>query len=244
MWKRVILASIFSALASAALAQAPAAPGGGGAPAGAGGGAAAAPRQPMSFFVTSTVPGTGNLGGLAGADKICQDLAAAVGSTKTFHAYLSAQAVPAANGQPAQPAVNARDRIGAGPWYNSMGVRIAANVADLHGDLDRDRNYINKLSSLDEHGDQIPGFESPQGQNRHDMLTGSDSYGRAFTTTADMTCSNWTSDAATGHAMLGHTDREGGQNTSWNSAHLSIGCDSASLIRTGGNGRFYCFAIE
>jgi hypothetical protein len=246
MLKQAILASIFCAAASAAFAQVPAAPPAG-APAPAAppaAGAAPAPQQPMSFFITSAVPGTGNLGGLAGADKICQTLAAAVGSSKTFHAYLSTQEVAAANGQPAQPAVNARDRIGNGPWYNAKGTLIAMNVNDLHGDVNRDRNAINKLNSLDETGNQIPGFESPQGQNRHDMLTGTDSDGHAFPAGMDMTCSNWTSDATTGRAMLGHTDREGGANTSWNNAHLSAGCDTAGLIRTGGNGRFYCFATN
>jgi hypothetical protein len=200
----------------------------------------------MSFFVTSAVPGTGNLGGLAGADKICQDLATAAGSTKTFHAYLSTQPVAAQGTTPAQPAVNARDRIGNGPWYNSKGVLVARTVADLHGDLDRDRNYINKLASLDEKGNQIPGFEAPQGTNQHDILTGSDSYGRAFPAGQDMTCNNWTSAdvGPNAGAMLGHTDRLGGANTSWNSAHRSAGCDAPGIIRTGGNGRLYCFATN
>jgi hypothetical protein len=254
MMKRVILASIFSAVATVALAQAPAAPGGaapaapaapGGAPAAGGGAAPAAPQQPMSFFVTSAVPGTGNLGGLAGADKICQDLATAAGSTKTFHAYLSSQGVAAQGTTAAQPAVNARDRIGNGPWFNSKGVRIATNVADLHGDLDRDRNFINKTSALDEKGNVINGVgDTP---NQHDMLTGSDSLGRAFQVgTSDMTCNNWTSDQAgpANRAMLGHTDRLGGANTSWNSAHLSAGCTAPQLVQTGGSGRFYCFATN
>ena len=205
------------------------------------------PPPPMSFFVTSTISGTGNLGGLAGADKTCQDLAAAAGQgAKTWRAYLSTQAVAAAGATPAQPTVNARDRIGNGPWFNSKGVRVALNVADLHGDLDRDRNYINKLSSLDEKGNQIPGVEAPQGTNQHDILTGSDSYGRAYPVGQDMSCNNWTSDAAGPAAggMLGHTDRLGGGNSSWNSAHRSAGCDAPSLIRTGGNGRLYCFATN
>jgi hypothetical protein len=205
----------------------------------------------MSFFVTSTVPGTGKLGGLAGADKICQDLATAAGSTKTFHAYLSTMgtlAVPAQGATPAVaavPGVNARDRIGNGPWFNSKGVRIALNVADLHGDLDRDRNFINKTSALDEKGNVINGVgDTP---NQHDMLTGSDSLGRAFPAgSPDMTCGNWTSDQAgpANRAMLGHTDRLGGNNTSWNSAHASAGCTAPQLVQTGGNGRFYCFAIN
>jgi hypothetical protein len=253
MLKRILLASVFTVVATAAFAQAaPPAAGGAAPPAAAppaaGGGAAAAPQQPMSFFVTSTVPGTGNLGGLAGADKICQDLATAVSSTKTYHAYLSTQAVAAQGTTPAQPAVNARDRIGNGPWFNSKGVRIALNVADLHGDLDRDRNFINKTSALDEKGNVINGVgDTP---NQHDMLTGSDSLGRAFQaaagTGADMTCNNWTSDAAgpANRAMLGHTDRLGGNNTSWNSAHLSAGCTAMQLVQTGGSGRFYCFATN
>jgi hypothetical protein len=263
MLKQILLASVFTAAATAAFAQAappaaggaaappaaaPAAPPAAGAPP-AGGGAAAAPQQPMSFFVTSAVPGTGNLGGLAGADKICQDLATAAGSTKQFHAYLSTQAVAAQGTTAAQPAVNARDRIGNGPWFNSKGTRIALNVADLHGDLDRDRNFINKTSALDEKGAVINGVgDTP---NQHDMLTGSDSLGRAFqaaagTAGADMTCNNWTSDAAgpANRGMLGHTDRLGGNNTSWNSAHLSAGCTAMQLVQTGGSGRFYCFAIN
>lgn len=205
------------------------------------------PRQPLGFFVASTVPGTGNLGGLAGADKICQDLATAAGAGgRTWRAYLSTQAVAAQGNTPAQPAVNARDRIGAGPWFNAATpqARIAANVADLHGDLDRDRNYVNKLGSVDENGKQINGVgDTP---NQHDVFTGSDSYGRAFLTGQDMTCGNWTS-AEVGPgagAMLGHTDRLGGGNTSWNMAHRSAGCDAPALVRTGGAGKFYCFAAN
>jgi len=193
----------------------------------------------MSFFVTSTVPGTGNLGGLAGADDICNRLAAAVGSTKTWRAYLSTQA---ANGQ---AAINARDRIGNGPWYNQKGVMIAQNVNDLHGDDKRDRNYIIKSTTLDERGNVINGV----GDNpvQHDILTGTDSDGRAFPPGSDMTCGNWTSASPDGRAMLGHNDRTGlptGGNTSWNEAHLSAGCDAPGLVRTGGNGRFYCFATN
>jgi hypothetical protein len=240
MSKSLVVAPFFlAAMTAAALAQAPAA-----APPA----AAAPPPPPMGFFVTSTVPGTGNLGGLAGADKICQDLAAAAGAgNRTWRAYLSAQPVAAQGGNPAQPAVNARDRIGNGPWANAKGVIIAANLADLHGDVERDRNYILKFTALDEKGKEIPGVgDTP---NQHDVLTGSDSRGMAYIAGTDMTCGNWTSDAAgpASRAMLGHTDRRGldrGGNTSWNTAHMSAGCDAASLVRTGGNGRFYCFAAQ
>ena len=204
---------------------------------GAGGGrGAGAPPPPMSFFVASTVPGTGNLGGLAGADKICQDLATASGSTKTWHAYLSAKAM---NGQ---PAVNARDRIGAGPWYNANGVLIANNLDELHGDTQRDRNNLKKQNDVTEKKEVVNGFGDMP--NQHDMLTGSDSTGRVNPDPADTACKNWTSADAMDKAMLGHSDRNGGNNTSWNAAHMSAGCDTMGLIRTGGNGRFYCFAIN
>jgi hypothetical protein len=199
--------------------------------------AQAPPQQPMSFFVTSAVPGTGNLGGLAGADQICQNLAAAAGAGgKTWHAYLSQQA------QGNTPAVNARGRIGPGPWYNAKGQLIASNVGDLHGDQARDRNSIRKASSLTEKGEMINGFGDMP--NQHDMLTGSDSDGRAFTDGLDHTCNNWTSDAATARAMLGHHDRNGNGNVSWNSAHMSRDCTAAGLVATGGAGKFYCFAIN
>src|SRR3979490_1895478 len=153
--------------------------------------AAQAPQQPMTFFITSTTPtGTGNLGGLAGADQICQNLAAAAGAgNRTWHAYLSTQA------QGGRPAVNARGRIGAGPWYNAKGAMIAANVADLHGDQQRDRNNIQKATALDEKGQTIKGAGDMP--NEHDILTGSDSDGRAFTDGIDHTCNNWTADAMT-----------------------------------------------
>ena len=203
----LIAALALSAIATAVVAQQPAPPA-----------QPAAPPPPMSFFVTSTPPGHGNLGGLAGADATCQSLATAAGSTKTWRAYLSTQA----EGQ--TPAVNARDRIGTGPWFNSKGVRIAANVTDLHGDLDRDRNFINKTSALDEKGNVVNGVgDTP---NQHDVLTGSDSVGRAWQTADDRTCKNWTSADPSGRAFLGHTDRLGGGNTSWNSAHPSAGCDA------------------
>src|SRR6476646_11561523 len=158
------------------------------------------PPPPMSFFVTSAGSGKGaDLGGIAGADRICQTLATAAGSTKTFHAYLSQ---PAANGQ---AAVNARDRIGAGPWFNAKGARIAQNVGDLHGDtLEQARrgNNIQKPTALTEKGEVVNGVgDTP---NQHDMITGSQLDGTAFTDGADHTCSNYTSSATTGTVQLGH----------------------------------------
>jgi hypothetical protein len=196
-----------------------------------------APPQPMSFFITSAGSGKGaNLGGLAGADRICQTLAAAAGSgSKTWHAYLS-------SGGPG--AVNARDRIGNGPWYNAKGEKIANGLADLHGDtaeVARLGNNLVKLSALTEKGAIVNGRgDTP---NTHDMLTGSQTDGRAYTDGADHTCNNWTSDA-TGTAQLGHSDRNGANNTSWNSAHPSRGCSQDNLVSTGGAGLFYCFAIN
>jgi hypothetical protein len=194
-------------------------------------------QQPMSFFVASTVPGTGNLGGLAGADQICQNLAAAAGAgNRTWHAYLSQEQ------RGNTPRVNARGRIGQGPWYNAKGQLVASNVGDLHGDQQRDRNTIRKANALDEKGNQVNGVGDMP--NQHDMMTGSDSDGRAFTDGLDHTCNNWTSATDENRAMLGHHDRQGGNNTSWNSAHMSAGCSAASLVRTGGAGKFYCFAIN
>ena len=202
----------------------------------------AAPQQaaPMTFFVTSVGKGDGaNLGGLEGADAHCQTLAEAAGvqlaAGRTWRAYLSAVG---ADGKP----INARDRIGAGPWHNQKGALMAANVADLHGDIIRDRNQMNKLNALTEKGLPVNGVgDTP---NTHDILTGSDSFGRAMPGTADTNCNNWTSNAATGSAMLGHSDRTGGGNTSWNSAHPSRGCRQANLVATGGAGLFYCFAAN
>ena len=197
----------------------------------------AAPQKPMSFFVTSTTEGSGNLGGIAGGDKICQDLAAAAGAGgRTWHAYLSQS--QAGN----EPAVNARGRIGQGPWYNAKGVLIASNVGDLHGDNMRDRNNIQKANMLDEKGALIKGAGDMP--NQHDILTGSDSDGRAFPGGFDATCNNWTANTDAAHAMLGHADRQGGGNISWNSTHMSAGCSKESLIRTGGAGHLYCFAIN
>jgi hypothetical protein len=199
-----------------------------------------AAQQPMSFFVTSVGLGNGaNLGGLAGADRHCQALATAAGAgAKTWHAYLSTSA------SGGQAAVNARDRIGSGPWYSAKGGRIAQNVGDLHGDtIEQARlgNNINKTTAISEKGEPIKGVgDTP---NQHDMLTGSQPDGRAYTDGADHTCGNWTSGAA-GTAQLGHHDRTGGGNTSWNSTHPSRGCSQENLVATGGAGLLYCFAIN
>ena len=194
-----------------------------------------APDGKMSFFITSAGPGDGaNLGGLEGADRHCQQLAAAAGAGgKTWHAYLSASA---AGGQ---PALNARDRIGNGPWYNAKGVKVAENVADLHSD----NNKLSKENSLTEKGAVVNGRgDSP---NQHDILTGSQLDGTAAPDTGDTTCSNWTGNGE-GSAFVGHHDRTGGgpNPSSWNSAHPSRGCSQENLIGTGGNGYFYCFATD
>ena len=194
----------------------------------------AQPPAPMTFFVTSAGPGKGaDLGGPAGADAHCQKLATAAGAgSHTWHAYLSTQGAGA---------VNARDRIGKGPWHNAKGEIIAQNVDDLHGDVERDRNNITKGTALTEKGEVSNGRgDNP---NKHDMLTGSTSTGRAFTDSADHTCKNWTS-SSDGAAMLGHHDRNGGNNTSWNAAHPSRGCSQENLVATGGAGLFYCFATN
>jgi hypothetical protein len=196
-----------------------------------------------SFFVTSVGIGNGaNLGGLAGADNHCQTLAQAAGANasgvKVWHAYLSTQ--PAEG----QPAVNARDRIGKGPWQNSKGVVIAKDVAELHG-----ANNLTKQTALTEKGDVNNGRgDTP---NRHDMLTGSQGDGTAFPADTDRTCKNWTS-STQGSAMLGHADRIGlrddDASKSWNSSHPSRGteggCSQADLRSTGGDGLFYCFAAN
>ena len=195
-------------------------------------------QQPMSFFVTSTSIGRGgNLGGLQGADAHCQALAQAAGSTKTFHAYLSTQG---------PNAVNARDRIGNGPWYNARGQQVAASVSQLHGDtLEEARlgNRINKTSALSEKGEPIMGVGDQT--NQHDIITGSQPDGRAFPAGEDRTCNNYTSSTeGSGAVMLGHHDRIGGPNPSWNAVHASRGCSQPDLIATGGNGYLYCFAID
>ena len=197
--------------------------------------APAAPPAPMGFFITSEGSGKGgDLGGLAGADAHCQKLATAVGAGgRTWRAYLST------SGSGGQKAVNARDRIGAGPWANAKGEQIAKNVADLHGDVERDRNNLTKTSALNEKGEPISGRgDTP---NRHDILTGSNSEGRAPAGAEDNSCASWTS-STTGAALVGHHDRTGGGNTSWNSAHRSRGCAVDQLKASGGDGLFYCFA--
>jgi hypothetical protein len=190
----------------------------------------------MSFFITSEGPGDGaSLGGLEGADAHCESLAEAVGAgDKIWRAYLSAVA---ADGE---PAVNARDRIGDGPWFNYAGVRVAEDVDDLHSE----NNRLGKENSLSEQGAQINGRgDTP---NMHDILTGSDSQGRVIAGATDTTCSNWTSNAGDGSGQVGHHDKQGGGQdpNSWNSAHGSRGCGQADLVGTGGNGLFYCFAID
>lgn len=199
---------------------------------GAGGALAEQGDSSMSFFITSEGPGDGaNLGGLSAADEHCAKLA---GDGKEWRAYLSA----AAEGD--EPDVNARDRIGDGPWRNAKGVVIAKDVDDLHSD----NNRINKENGLDENGDMVNGRgDTP---NMHDILTGSDSEGNAISDGEDHTCSNWTSSEADGSAQVGHHDRQGGgaDPTSWNSAHGSRGCGQEDLQGTGGNGLFYCFAKD
>ena len=195
--------------------------------------------QPMSFFITSAGVGDGaNLGGLAGADAHCQSLAAAAGrGDSTWQAYLSTQG---------SSAVNARDRIGSGPWYAHGGRRrIAADLATLHGDtleLARAGISFGKAIALTEQGNPVSGLgDTP---NQHDILTGTQPDGRAYTDSNDHTCSNWTGNAEDGSAQVGHHDKQGGPNGSWNSAHPSRGCGQANLVATGGAGLFYCFAID
>jgi hypothetical protein len=184
----------------------------------------------LSFFITSVGSGKGaDLGGLDGADKHCQQLAAAAGAGgRTWRAYLSAGGAKS---------VNAKDRIGAGPWQNVKGVVVATSVADLHSDA----NKLSKENSLTEKGAVVNGRgDTP---NTHDILTGSNLDG---TLAGDnLTCNNWTS-SGEGSAQVGHHDRQGGgQNpTSWNSAHASKGCSQDNLVATGGAGLFYCFAAK
>ena len=191
--------------------------------------------QDMSFFITSKGSGDGaNLGGLEGADAHCQALAEAAGSQgKTWRAYLSAAA---ADGK---PAVNARDRIGTGPWFNAKGVQVAGNLEELH----YSNVGLGKEGSLTESGQVVNGRGDRP--NQHDILTGSQLDGSAFADGADHTCGNWT-DNGEGSAQVGHHDRTGGGQvpSSWNSAHGSRGCSQANLVATGGNGYFYCFAID
>jgi hypothetical protein len=195
----------------------------------------------MTFFITSAGPGKGaDLGGLEGADRHCQTLATAAGATgKTWKAYLSTQAVGGAT------AVNARDRIGKGPWQNAKGAVIAKDVADLHGA----GNNLTKQTALTEKGEGVNGRgDTP---NMHDVLTGSQPDGTAFPPDKDMTCGNWTKSGA-GSAMVGHHDRIGlrddAESKSWNASHPSRGpdggCSQADLKSTGGNGLLYCFAAN
>ncbi len=199
--------------------------------------AAAAPRQPMSFFVTSVGKGDGaNLGGIAGADAHCQALAKAAGvGDGVWHAYLSTQGAGA---------VNARDRIGNGPWHNFRGQVISLDNGVLHGDtIEQARigNPLGKQLSVNEKGELVNGVGDKP--NQHDILTGSTADGRAYTDSADHTCNNWTSNSA-GSAQLGHHDKQGGGNGSWNSTHPSKGCSQDNLVATGGAGLFYCFAVK
>ena len=196
-------------------------------------GTAAAQPAAMTFFVTSTGNGKGaDFGGLDGADKYCQTLAAAAGAgSRTWHAYLSTQG----NG-----AVNAKDRIGAGPWQNAKGVVIANNVAELHG-----TNNLTKQTALTEKGEVVNGRgDTP---NKHDILTGSQPDGTAFPAGEDKTCGNWTK-GGDGVAIVGHSDRTGLDTSppalSWNSSHPTSGCSDPALVTTGGAGLLYCFATK
>ena len=199
---------------------------------------AGAQAQPtnMTFFVTSAGSGKGaDYGGLAGADKHCQSLAAATGAgNHTWHAYLSTSAAPGS------PPANARDRIGTGPWQNAKGVVVARNVAELHGS-----NNLTKQTALSEKGEAINGRgDTP---NKHDILTGSRPDGTAFPGSDDQTCGNWTK-GGDGAAQLGHHDRQGLPDDeaarSWNASHISRGCSDDALRSTGGAGLLYCFAVK
>ena len=194
------------------------------------------PQSPnMTFFITSIGPGKGaDLGGLEGADQYCQTLATNAGAgSKTWRAYLSSNAARQGG------AVNARDRIGNGPWQNFKGVVVAQNVDDLHSD----NNKLSLENSLTERGTMVSG--TGMTPNWHDILTGSTPEGRSFPANMNLTCNNWTS-STFGSAMVGHIDRNGGVITpfvkSWNAAHMSRSCSQPDLIATGGNGLFYCFA--
>lgn len=196
-------------------------------------GMAAAQDNRMGFFVTSVGVGNGgNLGGLEGADAHCAKLAEAAGVTgRTWRAYLSTQ-------EQGKRGVSARYRIGAGPWHNAKGDLIANDLDELH----LAPNLIAR-TAVDENGNAVPGVGASP--NEHDILTGSMGDGMAYfpRDTADHTCSNWTS-SDQGNATVGHHDRHGGGNTSWNAAHESAGCSQEALVRTGGAGRFYCFAAD
>lgn len=200
-------------------------------------GSASVSGSSMTFFLTSVGSGNGaDLGGLSGADRHCQTLAQAAGAgDHTWHAYLSASPAGGA------AAVNARDRIGAGPWRNASGVVIAQSVQDLHSA----NNNLNKQTALTEKGGIIPGRGDPV--NQHDILTGSSADGNLATGEGDRTCANWTS-SSTGAAMVGHHDRMGlrddAPSKSWNASHPSRGCSQENLRGSGGAGLFYCFAVN
>ena len=195
---------------------------------------------PMGFFITSAGSGKGaDLGGLAGADAQCQKLATSAGAgAKAWRAYLSVPPTFGSAGTPAVPAVNARDRIGNGPWFNAKGELVARNVEHLHSG-----NNIAKTTALDEKGNVINGRgDTP---NEHDILTGSRDDGTAFAPQQDTPCGAWTK-SGEGSAVVGHHDRNGplpeAWAKSWNFSHPSAGCSQEALVRTGGAGRFYCFA--
>jgi hypothetical protein len=199
-------------------------------------------RGPMSFFVTSVGSGKGaDLGGLAGADAHCQRLASAAGAGgKTWRAYLSVPPTFPSGTNPGVAAINARDRIGTGPWHNAKGELIARDLAHLHNG-----NNISKATATDERGNPVKGRgDNP---NEHDILTGSRADGNAFAPQTDTTCGAWTK-SGEGSAIVGHHDRSGPMPeawaTSWNFSHQSAGCSQEALIRTGGSGRFYCFAAK
>ena len=205
--------------------------------------ACASAPPPMGFFITSAGSGKGaDLGGLSGADALCQRLAAAAGQgSREWRAYLSTPPTFAQGSTPAVPAVNARDRIGAGPWYNAKGELIARDVAHLHNG-----NNLSKTTALDERGNTVKGRgDTP---NEHDILTGSRADGTAFAPQTDTTCGSWTKSGAEGSAIVGHHDRTGPMPenwaTSWNFSHQSAGCSQEALVRTGGAGRLYCFAAK
>lgn len=201
-------------------------------------GAASAPPPSMGFFVTSAKNKTGNLGGLAGADRLCQTLAAAVGrGDKTWRAYLSAERDPDNNNNP----THARDRIGNGPWFNANGLMVGKDLDDLHA---RRGNPI--LFGVDERGQLIPGnWPGSPKPTEHDVLTGSTPEGTAM---AGKTCNGWTSDSPDLQARIGHADGIGlggntsGSSASWNSSHENQSC--ADTTPRGGAGRFYCFAAK
>jgi hypothetical protein len=202
------------------------------------GAGAQAQQSEMTFFITSAGPGNGaDLGGFEGADQHCQQLAEAAGAgDRTWRAYLSTQATDG------EPAVNARDRIGGGPWQNAEGVVVAQSVDELHGD-----NNLDKQTALDEQGELVNGRGDEP--NRHDILTGSQADGTAFPAGEDRSCGNWTMSGAEGAAMVGHHDRMGlrddAPSRSWNASHPSRGgCSQAALQGTGGDGLFYCFAAD